>query len=192
MHTSAFSSSRRYVSLFFSSSMLQLLHIMLLHACITRNSSNPNLFFVLCFYPLCASSACSMCNASACCSPCHCSSFWDVHCHSTLPQLHSLEHQHALLVLHVLLMLSPLPDHHHNSSASLVVIPMRSSSLGVMLRFLSLSSSRDSSSSLSHSISFPLLQLQAPALFHLSIVSTNRLHSTGGCLETLQLLWQSP
>jgi hypothetical protein len=80
---------------------------------------------------------------------CHCSPHRDIHCHSTLPPLHSLEHQHTLFVLHVLLMSSPLPDHHGNSSASLVVIPMCSSSLGVMLRFLSLSSSQDSSSSLS-------------------------------------------
>jgi hypothetical protein len=67
------------------------------------------------------------------------------HCHRLTPY----DHQHTLFVLHVLLMSSPLPDHHGNSSASLVVIPMRSSSLDVMLRFLSLSSSRDSSSSLS-------------------------------------------
>jgi hypothetical protein len=60
-----------------------------------------------------------------------------------------LKHQHTLSILHVLLVSIPLPDHHHNSSSFLVVIPMRSSSIGVMLRFLSLSNSRDSSSSLS-------------------------------------------
>jgi hypothetical protein len=42
-----------------------------------------------------------------------------------------------------------LPDNHGNSSSFLVVMRMHSSSLSVMLRFLSLSSSRDSSSSLS-------------------------------------------
>jgi hypothetical protein len=48
-----------------------------------------------------------------------------------------------------LLMSSTLPDHHCSSSAFLAVQPMRPTSLGVMLRFLNLSSSRDSSSSLS-------------------------------------------
>jgi hypothetical protein len=73
--------------------------------------------------------------------------------------LHSLKHQYTLFVLHVLLVSSPLPHHHGNSSAFLVVMPMCSSSLGVMLRFLSLSSSRDSLSSLSQSSSSSLLQL---------------------------------
>jgi hypothetical protein len=106
--------------------------------------------------------------------------------------LRSLKRQHTLFVLHVLLMSIPLPHHHGNSSAFLAVIPMRSSSLGVMLRLLSLSSSRDSFSSLSQSSSSSLLQLQASTLFHLSIASMNSLHSTGRFLETLQLLWQSP
>jgi hypothetical protein len=44
-------------------------------------------------------------------------------------------------VLHLLLMSSTLPDHHCNSSASLAVPPMRPASLGVILRFLGLSSS---------------------------------------------------
>jgi hypothetical protein len=61
--------------------------------------------------------------------------------HSPLPPLHPLEHQHTLVVLHVLLVSSPLPHHHHNSSAFLVVIPMRSSSLGVMQRYHSMSTS---------------------------------------------------
>jgi hypothetical protein len=90
----------------------------------------------------------------------------------------------------MLLMSSALPDHYYNSSASLVVKPMRPSSLGVMLRFLRLSSSRDSSSSLLQSSSTSLLQLQASTLFHLSIASMTSLHSTGRFLETLQLLWQ--
>jgi hypothetical protein len=45
------------------------------------------------------------------------------------------------MLLHALSMSSALPDHHGNSSASLAVKPMRPSSLGVMLRFLSLSHS---------------------------------------------------
>ena len=42
------------------------------------------------------------------------------------------------MLLHALSMSSALPDHHRNSSASMVVKPMCPSSLGVMLRFLSL------------------------------------------------------
>jgi hypothetical protein len=61
------------------------------------------------------------------------------------------------MLLHALPMSSALLDHYCNSSASLVVKPMRPSSLGVMPRFLSVSSSRDSLSSLSHLSSFPLL-----------------------------------
>jgi hypothetical protein len=44
-------------------------------------------------------------------------------------------------VLHLLLIVSALPDHHGNSSASLAVSPTHPSSLGVMLRFLSFSGS---------------------------------------------------
>jgi hypothetical protein len=126
MHTSTFSSSHRYASLFFSSSMLQLLHLMLLHACITHNNNLiPYLFCVFIF---------SLCTYSFLHVPCPIS-------------------------LHILIPISHLlcPDHHRNSSSSLAVLPMHSSSLGVMLRFLSLSSSRDSLSSLSQSSSFPLL-----------------------------------
>jgi hypothetical protein len=43
------------------------------------------------------------------------------------------------MLLHALSMSSALLDHHRNSSASLPVKPMHPSSLGVMLRFLSLS-----------------------------------------------------
>jgi hypothetical protein len=103
-----------------------------------------------------------------------------------------LLHPLFTMLLHALPMSSALPDHHCNSSASLAVKPMRPSSLGVMPRFLSLSSSRDSSSSLSQSSSFPLLQFQAPTVLHLSIASMNSLHATGRCLETLHLLWRSP
>jgi hypothetical protein len=46
---------------------------------------------------------------------------------------------------------SALSDHHRDSSASLVVPTMRPSSLGVLLRFLNLSGSCDSSSSLAQS-----------------------------------------
>jgi hypothetical protein len=45
------------------------------------------------------------------------------------------------MLLHALSMSSALPDHHGNSSASLAVKPMHQLSLGVMLRFLSLSRS---------------------------------------------------
>jgi hypothetical protein len=45
------------------------------------------------------------------------------------------------MLLHALPMSSALSNHHSNSSASLVVEPMHPSSLGVMLRFLSLSHS---------------------------------------------------
>jgi hypothetical protein len=60
-----------------------------------------------------------------------------------------LLHPLLTMLMHALPMSSALPDHHCNSSASLAVKPMHPSSLGVMPRFLSLSSSRDSSSSLS-------------------------------------------
>jgi hypothetical protein len=100
-----------------------------------------------------------------------------------------LLHPPFTMLLHSLPMLSALPDHHCNSSSSLAVKPMHPSSLGVMTRFLSLSSSRDSSSSLSQLSSFPLLQFQSPTVLHLSIASMNSLHATGRCLETLCLLW---
>jgi hypothetical protein len=68
-----------------------------------------------------------------------------------------LLHPLFTMLLHALPMLSALPNHHYKTSASLEIKPMRPSSLGVMLRFLSLSSSRDSLSSLSQLSSFPLL-----------------------------------
>jgi hypothetical protein len=103
-----------------------------------------------------------------------------------------LLHPLFTMLLHALPMSSALPDHHRNSSTSLAVKPMSPSSLGIVPRFLSLSSSQDSSSSLSQSSSFPLLQFQAPTVLHLSIASMNSLHATGRCLETLHLFWQSP
>jgi hypothetical protein len=47
----------------------------------------------------------------------------------------------SLSVLHLLLIVSALPDHHGNSSASLAVSPTHPSSLGVISRFLSFSGS---------------------------------------------------
>jgi hypothetical protein len=92
------------------------------------------------------------------------------------------------MLLHALSISSALPHHHANSSASLAVKCMRPSSLGVISRFLHLSNSRDSSSSLLQSSSTSMLQLQASTLFHLSISSMTSLHPTGRFLETLQLL----
>jgi hypothetical protein len=103
-----------------------------------------------------------------------------------------LLHPLFTMLLHALPMLSALPNHNCNSSASLAIKPLHPSSLCVMSRLLSLSSSQDSSFSLSQSSSFPLLQFQAPTVLHLSISSMNSLHATGRCLETLHLLWQSP
>jgi hypothetical protein len=108
-----------------------------------------------------------------------------------IPSVHLL-HPLFTILLHALPMLSALPDHHCNSSASLAVKPMHPSSLGIMPRFLSLSNSQDSLSSLSQSSSFTLLQFQAPTVLHMSIASMNSLHSTGRCLKTLHLLWKSP
>jgi hypothetical protein len=99
-----------------------------------------------------------------------------------------LLHPLYTMLLHALSRSSAFPDHHCNSSASLAVKPMHPSSLGVMSKFLSLSSSRESSSSLSQSISFPLLQFQDPTVLHLSIASMSSLHATRRCLKTLHLL----
>jgi hypothetical protein len=121
-------------------------------------------------------------------------------CSTTTPHLFFVLHTYSLcapcacyltMLLHALSISSALPHHHANSSASLAVKRMRPSSLGVISRFLHLSSSRDSSSSLLQSSSTSLLQLQASTLFHLSIASMTSLHPTGRFLETLQLLWQS-
>jgi hypothetical protein len=62
---------------------------------------------------------------------------------------------------------------------------------GCYFQIPSLSSSRDSSSSLLHLSSTSLLQLQASMLFHSSIASMTSLHPTSRFLETLQILWQS-
>jgi hypothetical protein len=93
-----------------------------------------------------------------------------------------------VMLLHDISMSISLPDHHCNSSTYLAVKPMLPSSLVVMPRFLHLSSSQDSLSSLLQLRSTSLLQLQASTLFHLSITSITSLHSTGRFLETLQLL----
>jgi hypothetical protein len=50
------------------------------------------------------------------------------------------------MLLHAFSISNSLPHHHANSSASLAVKCMRPSSLGVISRFLRLSSSRDTSS----------------------------------------------
>jgi hypothetical protein len=94
------------------------------------------------------------------------SSFYTPESLSTItPHLFFVQHTYSLcapcacylsMFLHALPMSSALLDHHCNSSASLAVKPMRPSSLGVTKRFLCLSSSRDSSSSLSQSSSSPL------------------------------------
>jgi hypothetical protein len=127
----------------------------------------------------------------------HIASFYMSESLSTAPNLFFVLHTYSLfapcacylaMLLHAFPMSSALPDHHCNSSASLVVNPMHRSSLGVMPRFLRLSSSRDSSSSLLQSSSTSLLQLQASTFFHLSIASMTSLHSTARFLETLQLL----
>jgi hypothetical protein len=147
MHTSAFSSFLRYASLFFSSSVLQLLHIMLLHACINHNSS-PHVLYVLHIYTICAPSSSSMRNASACSSHCHDSTHWVVHCHSTIPPTFSLKHLSSFLHFASPSHVKSSGDHHDNSSSFLAVTPMRSSSQGVMLRFVSFTGNPDSSSSL--------------------------------------------
>jgi hypothetical protein len=90
----------------------------------------------------------------------------------------------------ILFMSSALPVHHRNSSASLAIKPTRPTSLGVTLRFLSLSGRCDSSSSLAQSRLTSLLQSQASTLFQLSITSMASPHSTGRFLQTLPLLWK--
>jgi hypothetical protein len=131
------------------------------------SSCTPSLHFMFFFL------LCSLCHVPSM----HHSSFVHFNC-CTLPPSTHLNHsqQHHIsslfcifilsvhllhplftMLLHALPMSSALPNHHCNSSASLAVKPMHPSSLGVMPRFLSLSSSRDSSSSLSQSSSFPLL-----------------------------------
>jgi hypothetical protein len=60
--------------------------------------------------------------------------------HFPLPQLsHLLCAMLSLSILHLLLIVSALPDHHGNSLASLAFSPMHPSSLGVILRFLNFS-----------------------------------------------------
>jgi hypothetical protein len=72
----------------------------------------PHLFSVPCIYSFCAPCACNVRHASAC-----------------------------ILSVVILHLSSALSDHHRDSSASLVVRPACPVSLGVMLRFLSLSGS---------------------------------------------------
>jgi hypothetical protein len=105
------------------------------------HSTAYHFFFVQHSYTLCASCACNLLLALAS-SPPPISSTSGCFCHFTLPQLsHLLCATLYLFVLHLLLMVSALPDHHGNSSASLTVSPTHPSSLGVISRFLSFSGS---------------------------------------------------
>jgi hypothetical protein len=113
---------------------------LLLHTSITPNN-NTHFFFVQHSYSLCAPCACNLLLALAS-SPPPISSTSGCFLHFTLPQLsHLLCATLSLSVLHLLLIVSALPDHHGNSSASLAVSPMHPSSLGVISRFLSFSGS---------------------------------------------------
>jgi hypothetical protein len=107
------------------------------------------LYVLLAFYALCAMSH-SMHHSSSVHFSC-CTLPPSTHLNHSQQQPHlfsvllflsvHLLHPLFTMLLHALPMSSALPDHHYNSSASLAVKPMRSSSLGVMPRFLSLSSS---------------------------------------------------
>ena len=92
------------------------------------HKQQPHLFSVPCIYRLCASCACNIRHSSAC-----------------------------ILCVVIFHLSSALSDHHRDSSYSLVVHPACPASLGVMLRFLSLSGSWDSSSS--------MWQSSSPSLF---------------------------
>ena len=124
-----------------------------------NGNNNTSLLCTVYIYSFCASCVCNIFHSSAC--------------------------SHRADILHLS---SALPD-HRNSSASMVVPTTRPASLGVMLRFLFLSGSWDSSSSLLQSSSPSLFQLQAPTLFQLSITPMTYLHPIGRFLETLHLLW---
>jgi hypothetical protein len=145
----AFYSSLRYVFLFLSSSALQLLHT----ACFNPHESHSTaahisyVFYVFILYVHLMHTSCR--NSSACSSLCHCSSLQVVH-YSSSSLLHSL----TIESLHFSVM------HSFLTSSHLLVImatlhllwrlcSMRSSSEGIMLRFLRFSASKDSSSSLS-------------------------------------------
>jgi hypothetical protein len=181
------------------------LHLLVLSDLLIFSTSAPQPYFTVSAMHLCS----FLLLCFMLCVPCpfyefqllHSASLYTPESLSTTPPISSLFiifilsvhllHPLFTMLLHALLVLSALPNHHHNSLASLVVKPMHSSSLSVMPRFLSLSSSSKSSSSLSDSSSFPLLQFQAPTIVHLSIVYMNTLHFITRCLETLQLLWRS-
>jgi hypothetical protein len=116
--TTSFSSSHRYTSLFFSSSMLHLLHIMLLHAWITPQQP-PILYALRHIYTLLVLY----------------SDDFSLHAQkdpleNSISSLLCMTH-HANTCL----------DHHNNSSSSLAVPLMYSSSMCAILRFLSLSRS---------------------------------------------------
>jgi hypothetical protein len=106
----------------------------------SHSNNNPHFFFVQHSYSLCAPCACNLLLALASSPPNLSTS--GCFLHFTLPQLsHLLCATLSLSVLHLLLIVSALPDHHGNSSASLAVSPMHPSSLGVISRFLSFSGS---------------------------------------------------
>jgi hypothetical protein len=125
-----------------------------------------HLFFVLCFYTLCAPSASFMRNTSACSSLRHCSSLQVVHCSSssllhssTTESLHFSVLHAFLMSSHLLIIMETLHLLWWFHVACEFIIS------AVMLRFLSFSGSRDSSSSLSVTTSqLWLLWLLSPFL----------------------------
>jgi hypothetical protein len=86
---------------------------------------------------------------------------------ATLPPYYITPHSRIISLLYSasFFLVESSPDHHGNTSSSLAVSFMRSSSLGIMLRFLSFSGTRDSLSSLSVTASrLCLLWLLSPFL----------------------------
>jgi hypothetical protein len=111
---------------------------LLLHTSITLNNNN-HFFFVQHSYTLCAPCACNLLLAVAF-SPTLISSTSGCFFHFILPPIPSPV-CHSVSLCCIMLIVSALPDHHGNSSASLAVSPTHPSSLGVISRFLQLSSS---------------------------------------------------
>jgi hypothetical protein len=107
MHTLTFSSSLRYASMFLASSVLQLLHNMLLHACITHNRKHPS--------PLCSAFLYSLCTFCIPHVQCLCMLFTVtifpqqvVHCSSTSHLHSSTAEYHSFTVLRAFLTSSHL------------------------------------------------------------------------------------
>jgi hypothetical protein len=108
---------------------------------ITPNNNNTHFSFFQHSYSLCAPCACNLLLALAS-SPPPISSTSECFLYFPLPQLsHLLCATLSLSVLHLLPIVSAMPDHHGNSSTSLAVAPTHPSSLGVISRFLSFSGS---------------------------------------------------